>query len=340
MVKIKKLVAAAAISIFAFSAIGCSMIAKTPEGIKKTVLAKVEGTNITRADVDEIAEPYLEQYVWTHTTEDGEVHDHSEEEKNNAELATAAKDVRLQALELLIEEKIFELKATELNLLPTDEEVKEQTDAHIASLKESMGGEEKFAAALEEAGLTLEEYTKTLTTSMRNQLIQTNVLEDLFKDIKVEDSEIETYYNENVDSFKTADVSHILVDSEELANELIAKINAGEDFAELAKANSTDTASATEGGSLGNVNYGNSGFVQEFVDGMKALGDQGGISQPIKSDYGYHIIKVENVTAQTLEEAKETIKTTLETEKKNALYTESLEKWRKEYNVKTYENRL
>lgn len=340
MVKIKKLVAAAAISIFAFSAIGCSMIAKTPEGIKNTVLAKVEGTNITRADVDEIADPYLEQYVWTHTGAEGEVHDHSEEEKNDAELAATAKDVRLQALDLLVEEAMFTLKATELNLLPTDEEVQEQTDAHIASLKESMGGEEEFATALEESELTLEEYTETLKVSIKNQLIQTNVLEDMFKDIKVEDSEIETYYNENIESFKTADVSHILVDSEELAKELIAKINAGEDFAELAKANSTDTASATEGGSLGNVNYGNSGFVQEFVDGMKALGDEGGISEPIKSDYGYHIIKVENVAAQTLEEAKETIKTTLETEKKNTLYAESLEKWKEEYNVKTYENRL
>lgn len=339
MVKIKKLVAAAAISIFAFSAIGCSMIAKTPEGIKKTVLAKVEGTNITRADVDEIADPYLEQNVWQHTHEDGEVHDHSEDE-NNPELAAVIKDVRMQALEMLIEEKIFNLKATELNLIPTDEEVKEQTDAYIESLKTSMGGEEAFTKALEEAGLTLEEYNKDLTKSVKNQIIQTKVIEDMFKDIKVEDSELETYYNENIESFKTADVSHILVDSEDLAKELIAKINAGEDFAELAKANSTDTASAVEGGSLGNVNYGNSGFVQEFVDGMKALGDEGGISEPVKSQHGYHIIKVENVVSKTFEESKETIRATLENKEKNALYAETLEKWKEEYKVKTYENRL
>lgn len=326
MIKIKKLVATATITLFAFSAIGCSMIAKTPEGIKKTVLAKVNNETITRADVDEIADSYLAQY--------------GEDYENNEELKDTVKSVRLQALDMLVEEKMFILKGTELNLLPTDEEVKTNTDAYLESLKTSLGGEEAFTAALEEAGLTLEAYTETLTNSMRTQSIQNNVIEDMFKDIKVEDSALETYYNENLESFRTADVSHILVADEALAKELKAKIDAGEDFATLAKENSTDTASATEGGSLGNVSFGNSGFVEAFVEGMKSVGEKGGVTEPIKSDYGYHIIKVENVKASTFEDSKATILTTLENEEKSNLYNTNIEKWEKEYKIKRYENRL
>ena len=62
MVKIKRLIATAALSIFAFSAVGCEMIQKTPEAIENTVLAKVGDIKITRGDVNEIADPYLQQY--------------------------------------------------------------------------------------------------------------------------------------------------------------------------------------------------------------------------------------------------------------------------------------
>lgn len=326
MIKIKKLLATVAIGLFTVSAIGCSMIAKTPEAIQNTVLAKVEDQTITKGDVDEIASYYLNQY--------GEDYD------TNEELAETVKSIRLQSIDMLVEEKVLELKATELNLLPTDEEVKAEVDTYLENQKVSLGGEEKFTAALTEANLTLEGYTETLTKSIRMQLISNKVIEDMFKDIKTEDSAIETYYNENTDMFITADVSHILVADEALAKELKAKIDAGEDFAELAKTNSTDAASAVEGGSLGNVSFGNSGFVQEFVDGMISLKEKGGITDPVKSQHGYHIIKVENVKTSTLDESKDTIKTTLENEEKNTIYNDNIDKWEKEYKVKKYENRL
>ena len=64
------------------------------------------------------------------------------------------------------------------------------------------------------------------------------------------------------------------------------------------------------------------------------------ISEPVKSKWGYHIIKVENVKVATLEESKESIVTTLENEQKSTLYYDSIKQWEKDYNVKKYENRL
>lgn len=83
--------------------------------------------------------------------------------------------------------------------------------------------------------------------------------------------------------------SHILVDSEDKAKELKAKIDAGEDFAELAKANSSDTGSAVNGGDLGWFGLGM--MVKPFEEAVVAL-KPGEVSAPVKSDFGWHVIKL------------------------------------------------
>ncbi|MBC2836213.1 peptidylprolyl isomerase [Paragemmobacter straminiformis] len=83
--------------------------------------------------------------------------------------------------------------------------------------------------------------------------------------------------------------AHILVDSEDKAKELKAKIDGGADFAELAKANSSDTGSAVNGGDLGW--FGPGMMVKPFEDAVVAL-KPGEVSGPVKSDFGWHIIKL------------------------------------------------
>lgn len=326
MIKIKRVIATAALTMFAFSSVGCSLIEKTPEAIAKTVLAKVNGEKITRAEVDEIADPYLKSYY-------GEDYD------TNEEVAEYVKELRIQAINLLVEEKIMYLKAEELGLLPSDEEVETETTTYIEGLKESLGGEEAFNTALENAQLTLDEYTAQLKENIKSNLIVTNVTNEIFKDITVTDDEIKTYYDEHLDSYKTATVSHILVEDEATAKEVREKAVNGEDFATLAKEYSKDTGTAENGGSLGTVTYDTTDYVQEFTDAFKALGE-GEISEPIKSNYGYHIIKVTNIKQQTLEEATESIRSTIKQNKESEIYNTSIEEWKKEYKVKTYENRL
>ena len=326
MVKIKRLIAASALSIFAFSAVGCEMIQKTPEAIKNTVLAKVGDINITRGDVDEIADSYLEAYY-------GSDYD------KNEEIANQVKELRLQALNMLVEENIMRIKAEELGVLPTQEEIDEETKKYIESVKENLGGEDDFNTALEEEGLTLEEYTEKLSKNMESRLINEKVSNEIFKDISISDDEIKAYYDENLDSYRSATVSHILISDENTAKEVRERAVKGEDFAELAKEYSEDTGTKENGGSLGTVTYDATEYVQEFTDAFKKLKD-GEISEPVKSTYGYHIIKVTDYKEKTLDEAKDSIKSTLEDEKKNEIYTSSMEQWKTDYSVKTYEKRL
>ena len=325
MIKIKKILAAGALGIFAFSAVGCNMIEKTPEAIKNTVLAKVSGEKVTKGEVDEIADPYLSQY--------------GEDYATNTELADTVKQIRTQALNLLVEEKIMNLKAKELGVEPTQEEIDTKTNEYLETMKTNYGGEEGLNSALQQAGLTLEGYTETLTKSMKSQLTRDKVLEEVFKDVSVTDEEIKTYFDENKESFETATVSHILIKDETKAKEIREKAVSGEDFAALAKEYSEDTGTKEAGGSLGTVAYNSTELVAEFMEGVRATKNNE-ISEPVKSDYGYHIIKVTDYKEGSIEDSKESIKTTLENQKKNDLYTETVEQWKKDYKVKIYEDRL
>ena len=174
---------------------------------------------------------------------------------------------------------------------------------------------------------------------MQDSLISTKVTDELFKDVTVSDDEIQEYYDEHLDSYKSATVSHILIKDEETAKEIRERAANGEDFATLAKEYSEDTGTKDNGGSLGTVAYDTTQYVQEFTDAFKKL-NEGEISEPVSSTYGYHIIKVTDIKQKTFDESKDSIKTQLETEKKNEIYTSSIEQWKKDYNVKTYENRL
>lgn len=84
---------------------------------------------------------------------------------------------------------------------------------------------------------------------------------------------------------------HILVDSEDKAKELRAKIVAGGDFAQLAKENSTDTGSKDQGGVLGYFGHGQ--MVPEFEAAAFRL-EKGEISEPVHTNYGWHIIKIDD----------------------------------------------
>lgn len=325
MIRIKKLIAVGALSVFAFSAVGCEMIQRTPESIQKTVLAKVGDLKVTRGEVDEIADPYLSQYGSDYET--------------NPDLAEQVKALRTQALNLLVEQKIMIKKAEELGLEPTQEEVDTGVTEYIEGLKESLGGEDALIKALEDINLTLDEYTAKLNDSIKVNLATNNVTEEIFKDINITDDEIKKYYDEHVDSFKEANVSHILIEDEEKAKEIRERAAKGEDFAALAKEFSEDPGTKEKGGSLGVTTYDTTMYVTEFTEGFKKL-KEGEISDLVKSRHGYHIIKITDYKEKSLDEVKESIKTILENEKKNEIYTNTIEQWKKDFKVKTYEKRL
>lgn len=127
---------------------------------------------------------------------------------------------------------------------------------------------------------------------------------------KVSDEDMKKFYEQNKDKFKSGDqikASHILVKTEKEAKEVQAQLKAGGNFEELAKKNSVDSSSA-KGGDLGWFGKGN--MVPAFEKAALAL-KEGQISDVVKSDFGFHIIKLTGKRAagiRPFEEVKEQIK--------------------------------
>lgn len=154
----------------------------------------------------------------------------------------------------------------------TDEEIEEE----LAGVKEQYG--ESYEAVLAQSNLTEE----LLKTNIRFTLLQEKAL----KDVEVTDEEIEKYYKQ---ASQELNARHILVEDEETAKEIKAKLDAGEDFAKLAKEFSTDPGSGAKGGDLGWFTVGM--MVPEFNDAAYAL-EVDKISEPVQSEHGFHIIQV------------------------------------------------
>lgn len=154
----------------------------------------------------------------------------------------------------------------------TDKEIEEE----LAGVKEQYG--ESYESVLAQSNLTEE----SLKTNIRFTLLQEKAL----KDVEVTDEEIEKYYNQ---ASQELNARHILVEDEETAKEIKAKLDAGEDFAELAKEFSTDPGSGAKGGDLGWFTVGT--MVPEFNDAAYAL-EIDEISEPVQSEHGFHIIQV------------------------------------------------
>ncbi|OBT16029.1 peptidylprolyl isomerase [Vibrio sp. UCD-FRSSP16_10] len=114
----------------------------------------------------------------------------------------------------------------------------------------------------------------------------------------VTDKEAKDFYEKNIDRYSTQEqrsLSHILVQDEAKAKELLAQLKAGSDFATVAKENSEDLGSAENGGALGWVEKGV--MDPKFEAAAFALQSTGDYSDVVKSDFGYHIIKLDALKA-------------------------------------------
>ncbi len=130
----------------------------------------------------------------------------------------------------------------------------------------------------------------------RKRVLMEALMEQASKEAATE-SEMKKLYEESVKKMTPQEevrARHILVETEEKAKELIGKLKGGADFATLAKENSKDPGSA-EGGDLGY--FTKDQMVPEFADAAFKL-EKGKISDPVKSQFGFHIIKLEDKRKQ------------------------------------------
>ncbi|EJS02609.1 peptidylprolyl isomerase PrsA [Bacillus mycoides] len=172
----------------------------------------------------------------------------------------------------------------------SDDEAKKQVEA----AKEQMG--DKFKVALEQVGLKNEDELKE---RMKPEIALEKAIRATVTDKDVKDN--------HKPEMK---VSHILVKDEKTAKEVKEKINNGEDFTALAKQYSEDTGSKEQGGEIAGFAPGQT--VKEFEEAAYKL-DAGQVSEPIKTSYGYHIIKVtDKKELKPFDEVKDTIRKDLE----------------------------
>ncbi|MEC1180128.1 peptidylprolyl isomerase [Metasolibacillus meyeri] len=179
----------------------------------------------------------------------------------------------------------------------TEEEVKTEFE----SFKEYAG--DQYDAFLAQSNLTEE----SLKENIRVNLLSQKALEEM----EISDEDIQKYYDQ---ASQELHARHILVDNEESAKEAIKRINDGEDFADVAKELSSD-GSAEKGGDLGWFSVGM--MVKEFNDAAYAL-EVNTVSEPVKSQFGYHVIEVTEKRAVedygTLEEKKDEIRESLKSQ--------------------------
>ncbi len=239
-------------------------------------IAVVDGVPITRAEFDKLMERAKAAY--------------KAQEQEFPKTGTAEYEtLKNNAVSLLVNPIVRAHEADALGITVTDDEVSKRLD----ELKKEFYGkddgtidEEKFKQELEASKLTEPE----LRLQLKATLLDEKLSESITKDLKVTDAEVQKYYDDNADRFtnpESRDVAHILVETEAEANSLYRQLQDGADFAKLAEGNSTDTASAKDGGKLTDVK---GSFVPEFEEVAFAL-KTGEIGKPVKSQFGWHIIK-------------------------------------------------
>jgi peptidyl-prolyl cis-trans isomerase C len=128
---------------------------------------------------------------------------------------------------------------------------------------------------------------------LKKQLIlQAYVKKKVEEQANITDADLQKFYDQNKDKFKTGEqvrASHILVKTEPEAKEILKQLKGGASFEELAKKNSIDASAGAKGGDLGW--FGKGSMIPEFEKAAFAM-KEGELSGIVKTQFGYHIIKV------------------------------------------------
>ena len=284
--KLKRLVLIGLAALISVNMVGCG----------NDTIAKINDVKISKDEYNKIASfLYATGYV--------------QEDKN--------KGINNNILSFIIDNEVAYQDAQRENIKVEDKDVNEKYE----DLKETLKSNSAYKAKLDEVGVN----DDFLKSQVKKDLIVSKYKENFMKNIKINDNEIKTYYDNHKDEFTKEEVraSQILISTlddnnnvvnqeqkeklKDKAEDILEKLKNNEDFAILAKEYSDDKNSGKDGGDLGyfskedkNIDFTNPVFKLEK--------DQ--LSYIIETEYGYHIVKLtdnKSVT-KTLDESKEDIK--------------------------------
>ncbi len=184
------------------------------------------------------------------------------------------------------------------------------------------------------ANLANDPDVKEQLATVREQLVRTKYVENAV-DERLTDERLKEAYQEYVENFpETEEVkaAHILVQEEAVAKDAIAKLKGGADFAALAKELSKD-GTAANGGDLGF--FAAQEVVPEFAEATFGA-EPGLIEAPVKSQFGYHVIRVDEKRIRPVE-AYEDVKPFLEQEMQRQVFEETLQEWKEAADIERFD---
>src|SRR6185436_18409681 len=223
--------------------------------------------------------------------------------------------VKANAVKALLAQREWELEGESMGIKVTDQEIETQ----LNQKKEQFGltDEQKYQAELAKAGIT----DAQVRDQVRIEILTNKIYEAVTKKVTVTDADVQAYYDQNATKYQqpeSREVRHILVKSEAQAQKLHDQIENGADFAALAKKYTQDTASKADGGKITAFKGRTVQAFDDFVFSAKT----GELSDPIKTEFGWHIVEtlgpIKPGTTKSLDQVKDTIKTMLLQTKQNA----------------------
>jgi len=253
--------------------------------------------------------------------------------------------MRKRLVEQLVIEELLVQKERQKNIAASQADVNEQVNKQMQAQNLTI---DEFKSLLKAYGTTFSEFE----SNMRKKIMFEKLIEGEFvgKVANPTDEQVKAYYNENIQQFSLPErihAKHILITPAEAndpnqakaaakakAQDLLKKLQAGADFNDLAKENSS-CPSGKNGGDLGGLQPRGT-FVPEFEKAAYAL-KPGQMSDVVETEFGFHIIKlVEHADANTvsLEKAKDQIAQLLTNKQKEEIVVNYIQQLKKEADLK------
>lgn len=299
------------------------MLTGCQEDNQDQTIGEVNGDAITQKQLDQHYRMVLSWYQQTY----GQI-----DEDKDQELVANLKD---SSFKDLVVQKLIIQEAGKRGIEADQEQVEQ--DLEYIREQRNQQEEDGYQKFLEENGFN-EEFLKQ---EWKTQNLYFQLKNDVTSEVKVSEEDCQAYYEENASVFEHPagkEVYHILVQDQDKADEVLAQLDKGESFAEMASQYSIDSGSKTRGGDVGVVNE-DTNFVEPFKEAALKLPPGELLTAPVKSEFGYHIIKA----GQQLDEGvwpfskvKADIKAALLKNKQDEVFNQFLEDLHANAEIKDY----
>jgi foldase protein PrsA len=237
-----------------------------------------------------------------------------------------------EVMQFLIQAEWVQQEASDRDVKVTDAEVKKSFDDQK---KQAFPKEADYKKFLKDSGMSEED----ILFRVKLDTLQTKLTQQVTKDkVKISDKDISDYYAKNKKRFaqpERRDLNVVLTKTAAKANEAKKQLDDGKGFKAVAKEFSIDEASKAQGGKLPDVSKGQQ---EKALDTAVFKAKTGEISDPVKTQFGFYVFevsKVKKASQQSLEQAKETIRNLLRSQREQKALDSFVKDFREKYKSET-----